>query len=216
MCCLRSCWPDLLANPRHQVALRSHLSMPAYSWTTSATTNDWINAGPVLEMRTALDQALGAPANGYAAGLAQNQPVLAVHIQELRDRVLAAWQNGSSVDLRWLVSDQLGTARMIFDQSGSFANMNRHDYLPFGEELSAGIGLEPPRNVMWPTMCGRSSLSRNVTRKRTLITALGNYSQSCVFPLTHSRGSTRSARDLARHATCPRRRKPEMANQAAG
>ena len=76
-------------------ALRSNLSMPAYSWTTSATTSDWINPAPILEMRTALDQALGAPANGYAAGLAQNQLVLAVHIQELRDRVLAAWQTGS-------------------------------------------------------------------------------------------------------------------------
>ena len=122
-------------------ALRSNLSMPAYSWTTSATTSDWINAAPILEMRTALDQALGAPSNGYAAGLAQNQTVLAVHIQELRDRVLAAWQTGSGLDLRWFVSDQLGSPRMIFDQSGSFANMNRHDYLPFGEELSAGIGL---------------------------------------------------------------------------
>ncbi len=42
------------------------------------------------------------------------------------------------VDLRWLVMDHLGTPRMIFDQTGSLANMNRHDYLPFGEELFAG------------------------------------------------------------------------------
>jgi len=43
-----------------------------------------------------------------------------------------------STDVRWLVSDQLGTPRMIFDQSGSLANVSRHDYLPFGEELSGG------------------------------------------------------------------------------
>ena len=41
-------------------------------------------------------------------------------------------------DVRWIVTDQLGTPRMIFDQTGSLANMLRHDYLPFGEELTAG------------------------------------------------------------------------------
>jgi hypothetical protein len=35
------------------------------------------------------------------------------------------------------VTDQLGTPRMIFDESGGFANVSRHDYLPFGEELAA-------------------------------------------------------------------------------
>jgi len=29
---------------------------------------------------------------------------------------------------------------MIFDQTGSLANISRHDYLPFGEELFAGTG----------------------------------------------------------------------------
>src|SRR5882672_6176339 len=29
---------------------------------------------------------------------------------------------------------------MIVDQTGSLANMSRHDYLPFGEELGASIG----------------------------------------------------------------------------
>jgi RHS repeat-associated protein len=39
-------------------------------------------------------------------------------------------------DVRWIVADHLGTPRMIFDQSGSLANVSRHDYLPFGEELA--------------------------------------------------------------------------------
>ena len=30
---------------------------------------------------------------------------------------------------------------MIFDQTGNLANMKRHDYLPFGEELGSGIAL---------------------------------------------------------------------------
>jgi RHS repeat-associated protein len=43
-------------------------------------------------------------------------------------------------DVRWLVADQLGTPRMIADRSGSLSGIRRHDYLPFGEELSAGTG----------------------------------------------------------------------------
>lgn len=90
-------------------------------------------------MRIALDQALGPPSPSYTTGLAQNQPILAAHIQELRNRVLAAWNSGSGgIDVRWLVTDQLGTPRMIFDQTGNFTSVSRHDYLPFGEELSAG------------------------------------------------------------------------------
>jgi RHS repeat-associated protein len=38
------------------------------------------------------------------------------------------------------VTDQLGTPRMTFDKSGALANVKRHDYLPFGEELFAGTG----------------------------------------------------------------------------
>lgn len=41
--------------------------------------------------------------------------------------------------MQWLVSDQLGTPRMIFDLTGNLATMKRHDYLPFGEELFAGV-----------------------------------------------------------------------------
>lgn len=43
-------------------------------------------------------------------------------------------------ELKWLVSDQLGTPRMVIDKSGSLADVRRHDYLPFGEELYAGVG----------------------------------------------------------------------------
>lgn len=41
----------------------------------------------------------------------------------------------SAAKIQWLVSDQLGTPRMILDQSGALNKMTRHDYLPFGEEL---------------------------------------------------------------------------------
>ena len=42
--------------------------------------------------------------------------------------------------VQWLVPDHLGTPRMIVDQSGTLANLKRHDYLPFGEELFAPAG----------------------------------------------------------------------------
>ena len=48
---------------------------------------------------------------------------------------IEAW--GGTTNTNWLVTDQLGTPRMIFDKSGSLAGVKRHDYLPFGEELSS-------------------------------------------------------------------------------
>ncbi|HEX3252822.1 MAG TPA: RHS repeat-associated core domain-containing protein [Pyrinomonadaceae bacterium] len=43
--------------------------------------------------------------------------------------------------VQWLLTDQLGTPRLVFDESGALANVKRHDYLPFGEELFAAQGL---------------------------------------------------------------------------
>jgi RHS repeat-associated protein len=40
--------------------------------------------------------------------------------------------------LEWLVTDQLGTPRIAADKTGNLAGVSRHDYLPFGEELSVG------------------------------------------------------------------------------
>ena len=128
-------------------ALRGQKGLAGYGWEAAAGVGDPVTTDPILEMRTALDQALGAPAGGYAAGLAQWQAIRAVHIQELRERVLGAWQTGGGrIDLRWLVTDQLGTPRMVLDQSGSLTRADgqsaivRHDYFPFGEEIGAGLG----------------------------------------------------------------------------
>jgi RHS repeat-associated protein len=46
--------------------------------------------------------------------------------------------SASGEKVQWLVPDHLGTPRIILDQTGSLANVKRHDYLPFGEEMFAG------------------------------------------------------------------------------
>ncbi len=41
---------------------------------------------------------------------------------------------------QWIVTDALGTPRILADQTGSLSAMKRRDYLPFGEEILAGVG----------------------------------------------------------------------------
>jgi RHS repeat-associated protein len=53
---------------------------------------------------------------------------------------VAGAANTASADVQWLVTDHLGTPRLIADLTGSLAGIKRHDYLPFGEELFAGTG----------------------------------------------------------------------------
>jgi len=47
---------------------------------------------------------------------------------------------------QWIVTDALGTPRMIADQTGGLGGMKRRDYLPFGEEILAGVGHRQPTN----------------------------------------------------------------------
>jgi RHS repeat-associated protein len=54
--------------------------------------------------------------------------------------VVLGSSTGTSAKVQWLVPDHLGTPRMIVDQTGTLANLKRHDYLPFGEELFAPSG----------------------------------------------------------------------------
>jgi len=108
-----------------------------------------IKAQHILQLRTALEPArlqLGLSTGGYAhPTLNENSSLIyAIDFQELRDQVRSAWNNSTGgVDIRWLVSDQLGTPRIIFDQSGNLSTVSRHDYLPFGEELFGGPLSQP-------------------------------------------------------------------------
>ena len=40
---------------------------------------------------------------------------------------------------RWLIKDQIGTPRMLADVTGTLANIKRHDYLPYGEEVPVAL-----------------------------------------------------------------------------
>ena len=51
-----------------------------------------------------------------------------------------AWglpSGSTGANIQWLITDHLGTPRMVLDQTGNLSGMTRHDYLPFGEELVA-------------------------------------------------------------------------------
>lgn len=99
-------------------ALRNRRGYGNYSWVKPTASGGAINSSvliswePIDEMRTALNEALGAPAGGYAQGLGPGENIQAAHIQELRNRVITEW--GSSL------ADQLVPGRVdLFNQSGN-------------------------------------------------------------------------------------------------
>ena len=113
-------------------SLRQQRGLAAYPWQYSATNSDYINANPILEMRTALDQALGAPSGGYAAGLAQGQPVLAIHIQELRDRVKNNWNTSVPIP-------RDGHASLSYDVASNRITTGGFEYDVAGNQVRALI-----------------------------------------------------------------------------
>jgi len=87
---------------------------------------------------------------GSPTGIAVNRTGRYVRVQLSTPGVLSlaevevigsAVSNQSSIN--WIVTDQLGTPRMVLDKTGSLANVKRHDYLPFGEELVSQGGRNP-------------------------------------------------------------------------
>lgn len=63
---------------------------------------------------------------------------------EFQDNVSAlCWAAGTSGGLRYVLSDLQGSARAVMNSTGvgSSTIIARHDYLPFGEEITAGTGL---------------------------------------------------------------------------
>jgi RHS repeat-associated protein len=74
----------------------------------------------------------------YAAGANPNAPVKEYGYRQ--GELLVVGDVEASCAIRWLVTDQVGTPRMLADTTGSLAGISRHDYLPYGQELTAGYG----------------------------------------------------------------------------
>jgi RHS repeat-associated protein len=81
----------------------------------------------------------GYPTTVSISGAARWVVVHLVGTNYLSLAEVKVWSATTSAQLHWLVTDQLGTPRMVFDQTGSLANVSRHDYLPFGEEVPGGF-----------------------------------------------------------------------------
>lgn len=80
----------------------------------------------------------------YVAGAAPSSPTKEYGYRG--GQLLVTTEGGR---VKWLVGDQLGTPRMVVDQSGDLTGTNqviRHDYLPFGEEIGAGVGIRATSN----------------------------------------------------------------------
>jgi RHS repeat-associated protein len=80
-----------------------------------------------------------------------------------------------TANVHWLVTDQLGTPRMIVDQTGALSGISRHDYLPFGEELFGGPPNQPGAGGRLPTQgynAGDSIRQKFTQKERDIETGL--------------------------------------------
>ena len=148
-------------------AVRGLAGLPAVTVPNPAP-QDEITVNDLRDLRAKLQDALqvlgitlpsytDSALKGFSEDPLNATPIKAAHIRELRDAATygqggsSGGSGGTSFQIHWLVADQLGTPRMIFDESGGLtvtdqsgnylSGMTRHDYLPFGEELSASAGI---------------------------------------------------------------------------
>ena len=80
----------------------------------------------------------------------------------------------TSANMEWVVTDQVGTPSMIFDKTGSLAAMKRHDYLPFGEEISAFGGRTQAQGYNVP-----DNTRQQFTRKERDIETFHSWKRRC-------------------------------------
>ena len=141
-------------------AVRSLAGLPAAQWSApnqTVTPNvSIVYAIDVLDLRLRLHEALqqlNIQTSDYEDQQLHGAPngtnIRKVHITQLRQRSTsgtggAGGTSPNLVGVQWLVADQLGSPRMVFDETGSLGNVKRHDYLPFGEALTAGARSTTP------------------------------------------------------------------------
>lgn len=74
----------------------------------------------------------------YGASVAVAQPQKEYGYRNGQMLITAA-ASGGAAEVNWVVTDHLGTPRIIADRTGSTVGISRHDYLPFGEELPSEL-----------------------------------------------------------------------------
>jgi len=125
-------------------------SSATITWNTNENTDSQVEYGQTTAygqsttLNPALVTAHSQGLSGLAAGTLYHYRVksrdAAGNLAVSGDFSFTTAQNGSAV-IKWLVTDHLGSMRMVIDKTGSLAGIKRHDFLPFGEELSAGVGI---------------------------------------------------------------------------
>ncbi len=106
----------------------------------------------------------------YAAPNGAN-PTPAGPVREYAYRAGEMLIQADASDCKWLVSDHLGSPRIILGKSGSLADTRRRDLMPFGEDLGAGqfgrttaLGYEPSGTPSSPREKFASVTSRTLPK----------------------------------------------------
>ena len=81
----------------------------------------------------------GPVANATEMGVYRSGRYVRVQLAGVNFLHLAEVEIRGGTGAQWLVTDHLGSTRMVIDQTGSLSGINRYDYAPFGEELTGGI-----------------------------------------------------------------------------
>jgi len=77
----------------------------------------------------------------YAPGASQSSPQKEYGYRG-GERLIVTDTNPNTgfTTVEWVITDHLGSTRAVVNQTGLLSGVTRHDYLPFGEEIQAGVG----------------------------------------------------------------------------
>lgn len=141
-------------------AVRSLAGLSAATWTHTTLTPQVteISKDDVQDLRDRLHDALtllGIQTSAYTdstlAGAPSGTVIKAAHIHELRERSTkgaSTGGGGTSGGLQYVLSDLLGSTRAVMTNNGTSSTVvSRRDYLAFGEEIGAGVGLRFPTHA---------------------------------------------------------------------
>ena len=116
--------------------------------------------------------------------LVSNSPVLQKEYGQRNGQLLVIAEAANS-NCQWLVADQLGTPRILSDQTGNLSGIKRRDYLPFGEDLLAGIGHRATTNG-YEALVGQAPRQQFTSKERDVETGL-DYFEARYYSATMGR-----------------------------